>query len=266
MTAVLGSSAQRSRTMRPSSWRAFSGAAWRNNVRLSRNGASIVSAFVIPGMFMLAFWAVFGHAASSSGFDYALFLMAASMFQAVMFTAGGSAMALAVDAESGLLSRMRAMPINAGVAIGGRIATDVLRSILSLLTVGVLGLLCGARPDSFRGLLLAFLVALAMGVVLGLAFTGICLRAARPVQLAGLIQGIEVPVLMFSTAFIPVTTLPDWLEPVVKHMPFSPLIDTNRALLNGSDPGGAGWEALAWLSAGLLLGSVWVIGAFRRKS
>lgn len=67
MTAVLGSSAQRSRTMRPSSWRAFSGAAWRNNVRLSRNGASIVSAFVIPGMFMLAFWAVFGHAASSSG-------------------------------------------------------------------------------------------------------------------------------------------------------------------------------------------------------
>ncbi|MFC2640014.1 MAG: ABC transporter permease [Propionibacterium acidifaciens] len=265
MAAVLEPVEQR-QTVRPNGWRAFLGSTWRNNVRLSRNGASIVSALVIPGMFMLAFWAVFGHAASSSGFDYALFLMAASMFQAVMFTAGGSAMALAVDAESGLLSRMRAMPISAGVAIGGRIATDVLRSVLSLLTVVVLGLLCGARPDSFRGLLSAFLVALVMGVVLGLAFTGISLRSARPVQVAGLIQGVEVPVLMFSTAFIPVTTLPDWLEPVVKHMPFSPLIDTDRALLSGSAPGGTGWEALAWLGAGLILGSAWVVGAFRRKA
>lgn len=135
----------------PGFWRGFTGATWRNTLRLSRNSASIVSAFVIPGLFMLAFWAVFGHAASSSGFDYALFLMAACMFQAVLFTAGGSALALAVDVESGLLARMRAMPINAAVAIGGRLATDLLRSLASVITVAVLGLVCGAEPDSWVG-------------------------------------------------------------------------------------------------------------------
>ena len=74
MVTVLESRVQRSRVVQPNGWRAFLGSTWRNNVRLSRNGASIVSAFVIPGLFMLAFWVVFGHAASSSGFDYALFL------------------------------------------------------------------------------------------------------------------------------------------------------------------------------------------------
>ena len=74
--------------LRSSALTAVRGATWRNNLRLMRNSASLVSALVIPGMSMLAFWVVFGHAASGSGFDYALFLMAAAMFQAAMFTAG----------------------------------------------------------------------------------------------------------------------------------------------------------------------------------
>ena len=73
--------AQRVTDRRPSSARALAGAVQRNNLRLRRNSASLVSALVIPGMSMLAFWIVFGHAASASGFDYALFLTAASMFQ-----------------------------------------------------------------------------------------------------------------------------------------------------------------------------------------
>jgi ABC-2 type transport system permease protein len=217
-------------------------------------------------MSMLAFWVVFGHAANSSGFDYALFLMAASMFQAVMFTAGGSAMALAVDMENGLLARLRAMPIRAMVAVGGRMITDLLRSLLSLTAVVAIGLVCGARPGGVGGLLLSCLTALLMGEILVLAFCGLSLRSHHPVQAAGLVQGVEMPLLMVSTAFIPITALPDWLEPIIKHMPFSVMIDTNRALLNGLTPGVEGWEALAWLVIGLVLGVWWVSGAFRRQA
>lgn len=256
--------AVRSLLPRGGQWRALSGTTWRNTVRLGRNSASIVSALIIPGMFMLAFWVVFGHAANGSGLDYARFLLAASMLQAVLFTAGGSAMALAVDAESGLLARIRAMPVSSGAVIGGRVATDLLRSVLSLGAVTVLALVCGAEPASTGGLLLALLGSLGMGVVLALALTGICLRAAHPVRVAGIIQGLEVPALMFSTAFIPVPSLPDWLEPVVRHMPFSPLVDTTRALLEGTAPGARAWEALAWLLAGSVLGAAWVARALRR--
>ena len=73
--------AQRVTDRRPSSARALAGAVQRNNLRLRRNSASLVSALVIPGMSMLAFWIVFGHAASASGFDYALFLTAARQWR-----------------------------------------------------------------------------------------------------------------------------------------------------------------------------------------
>ena len=251
--------------LRSSALTAVRGATWRNNLRLMRNSASLVSALVIPGMSMLAFWVVFGHAASGSGFDYALFLMAAAMFQAVMFTAGGSAMALAVDVESGLLARVRAMPVHVLSVIMGRMICDLIRSILSLCTVIVLGLLCGAEPASWSGLVLAFLVALAMGEVLVLVFSGLALRSRQPVQMAGLIQGVELPLLMVSTAFIPLSTLPDRLEPLIAHMLFSPMIDTNRALLNGETPGDSGWEALVWLTGGLVIGAWWVSRTFRRS-
>ncbi|VEI14064.1 ABC transporter permease [Trueperella bialowiezensis] len=222
----------------PSTMRAFAGATWRNNIRLRRNAASLVSAFVIPGLFMVSFIAVFGHAASSIGFDYPLYLMAAAMFQAVMFTAGGSAMAMAVDIESGLIARLQTMPISALVTIGSRLATDLIRSLLSAGTVVLLGLLFGAQPDSAAGLLAAFLLAQGIGLVLGLASSGLALRSQHPVQTASLIQGIEMPLLMASTAFIPVATLPGWLQPIITHQPFSPLIDTIRALLTG----GSAWH------------------------
>lgn len=251
---------------RASFWQALAGATVRNNLRLSRNAASIVSAFVIPGLFMVSFWAVFGHAASTSGFDYALFLMAACLFQAVMFTAGGSALAIGVDAESGLLGRIKAMPVNPLISIGGRLATDLIRSVCSLIAVMGLGLLCGAKPHSWGGMALAFVVALIMGNVLGLFFLGVTLRSSHSVQVANLLQGVEMPLLMLSTAFIPVETLPEWLGPIIKHLPFSPLIDTTRAFLTGSSPGSTGWEAMAWLVVGFVLGTWWVSRALRRQA
>ena len=75
-----------------------------------------------------------------------------------------------------------------------------------------------------------------------------------------------MPLLLLSTAFIPIAALPDWLEPIIRHMPFSVMIDTNRALLSGLTPGDEGWEALAWLAIGLILGVWWVSGAFRRQA
>lgn len=246
---------------------ALAGAVIRNNLRLSRNSASLVSALVIPAMMMFIFWLVFGNAANQIGFDYALFLMAGTMFQGVMFAAAASAMALAVDMESGLINRMRAMPIPAMVAVGGRMITDALRSAVSIIAVVIVALLCGAQPASITGLTIACLIALLMGQVLVLLFGGITLRSRRqPIQSAGLIQGIEMPVLMFSSAFIPLPLLPDWLEPIITHMPFTVMIETMRAFLNGTTPGAAGWEALAWLVAGFILGAWWMSSAFRRQS
>ncbi|MDO4888027.1 MAG: ABC transporter permease [Actinomycetaceae bacterium] len=245
---------------------ALAGASWRNNLRLSRNAASLSSAFIIPGTFFLVFFATFGHAARQAGLDYPLFLLAAALFQAVMFTAGGSAMALAVDQENGLIQRMRAMPLPAVAAVGGRLACDGLRAVASMATVTALALVAGARPHSVAGLFFALIMTLGFGLVLDLLFNGMALRSRHPIRVAALIQGIEMPVLMLSTAFVPAATLPDWVRPVIEHLPFSVLIDTERALLFGTDAGSAAYESLAWLIGSTLLGTLWIARSFRRGS
>lgn len=242
----------------------LAGGLWCNTLRLRRNRASLVSAFVIPGMIFIAFWIVFGHAASQAGIDYALFLLPAVMFQAALFSAGGSVMALAVDAESGILARLRAMPISASVIVASRLGTDLIRSVASLAAVTVIALLCGARPHSIGRLALALLLALVTGEVLAMLFCGLALRTRHPVTTGGIIQGIEMPFLVVSTGFVPATTLLDWLQPIIVHQPVSPIIDTLRAVLHGTSPGSAGWEALAWLTIGTVLGMIWVTGALRR--
>ena len=241
------------------------GALWRNTVRFYRNRASLMSAFIMPGLFMGAFLIVFGHAASQTGLDYALFLLPAAMFQAAMFSAAASSMAFAVDAESGILARLRSMPTSALAIVLGRLGTDLIRTVASLATVSVLALVCGAKPHSFGALALAFLVAAAISEILSMFFGGISLRAKHPVSASGVIQSLEVLVLMLSTAFIPVGTLPHWLQPIVRHQPFSPCVDTMRNILTGKPLGSTGWEALAWLAIGLCIGAIWVTRSLRRS-
>ncbi|MCI1792026.1 MAG: ABC transporter permease [Bifidobacterium tibiigranuli] len=230
------------------------GALWRNTVRFFRNRASLMSAFIMPGLFMGAFLIVFGHAASQTGLDYALFLLPAAMFQAAMFSA--------VDSESGILARLRSMPTS---ALAIRLGTDLIRTVASLATVSVLALVCGAKPHSFGALALAFLVAAAISEILSMFFGGISLRAKHPVSASGVIQSLKVLVLMLSTAFIPVGTLPHWLQPIVRHQPLSPCVDTMRNILTGKPLGSTGWEALAWLAIGLGIGAIWVTRSLRRS-
>ena len=54
-----------------------------------------------------------------------------------------------------------------------------------------------------------------------------------------------------SSAFVPVDSLPTWLQGVAEHQPVTPVIESVRALLAGQDPGSDLWLALAW-SLGLL--------------
>lgn len=238
---------------------------YRNLIRLFRNKASLVSLFIIPGVIMSCLMAVFGHAAKRMGFDYSLYLMAGAMFQAAMFSAGGSVMAIAVDLESGILDRSLTTPASLGSILASRLLCDTIRSILSVLTVIVIGLVWGAKVHSFAGLALAFALALVIGAVLSLVFIALSLGHRQPVQVASLIQGLEMLFLMASTAFIPLVTLPDYISTIAYHQPFSPLIDTLRALLTGQNPWPRAWTAGAWLLLGSLVSLGLLARTFRRR-
>lgn len=60
---------------------------------------------------------------------------------------------------------------------------------------------------------------------------GTVARSAQTVQ--GVSITIMMPLTFLSNAFVPVTTLPGWLQPVVKVNPVSHVISALRDLMNG---------------------------------
>ena len=64
-----------------------------------------------------------------------------------------------------------------------------------------------------------------------------------------------------SSAFVPIRTMPSWLQGFARHQPVTAVIDSLRALLAGHAPGAAAVTAVAW-SVGIVVVSVLAAGVF----
>jgi ABC-2 type transport system permease protein/oleandomycin transport system permease protein len=57
------------------------------------------------------------------------------------------------------------------------------------------------------------------------------------------------PVTFVSSAFVPVESMPGWLEPVAANNPFTTMVDAARALFVGTPAGNDVWGAVVWAIA-----------------
>jgi ABC-2 type transport system permease protein len=60
-----------------------------------------------------------------------------------------------------------------------------------------------------------------------------------------------------SSGFVPTDSMPSGLAWVAEHQPFTPIIDTVRAGLDGTSPGSAGWWAIGWCVLITALSYLW---------
>lgn len=219
---------------------------WRDFMLLRRNSASLVSMFVVPPLFLICLWAVFGYAAEGIDFDYLRFVLAGCIFQAAMFTAAASSMAVGVDIETGIVNRLRIIPGTTLAYVIGRMSIDFVRMTGSTITLFAVALVLGLRmPISEFGW--TFLWAVIAAVVLCAITDSFMLVVDRPTAAAQAIQSFEMLFLMFSTAFIPAVAVSGWLHNVLVHMPFSPIIELIRAANPQTLSTSAIIEVAAWL-------------------
>lgn len=222
--------------------------AQRDTMRTLRNRAMMTSAIVIPGLFMVAFYATFSKAADAVGVDYASFLFPAGVMQAIVFTAAGSSLPVALDHERGIHARALTTRCPAWAIVAGRLLADLGRMVWSGGIVLVVALLLGVRFEGGPGSIAALVVLFALlTVVFSAAADGLCLLTRTPSSTATTLQGLVLVIIMFSTAFVPADALPDAVAPVIRHVPLSPILETARDLVAGRDLGGTAVEAAVWL-------------------
>jgi ABC-2 type transport system permease protein len=240
---------------------------WRNLLRILRNPAFLITEVVVqPVLFTLLFAFVFGGAIHVPGASYIDFLMPGIFVQTITFGCLNTALALAEDLQKGLMDRFRSLPIAFWAVPVSRVLSDLLIDAVGLgLMIGV-AYLIGFRFHGDGGsvagvLLLLLLYGMAMAC-LG-ALIGMAARTPTMVQAAGFL--VIFPITFASSTFVPVSTMPGWLQSVAAHTPVTAAVDVVRDLtLSGAAAGPDVAAALAWIAGVLVVTIPGATYLFRR--
>ena len=221
----------------------------RNLRRLIRVPTLIAFATVQPVLFVLLFTYVFGGAIHPPGVDkYVDFLLPGIFVLSIAFGASQTGVAIADDLATGMIDRFRALPMTRSAVLAGRTAADAVRNLFVLLLMTGVGYAIGFR---FHAGAAAAAAAIGLAVLIGVAFSwinalvGLLVHDAETAGLAGL---MPVIVLVFtSSTFVPVATMPGWLQAFAKVNPITVTVDALRALVLGGPTATHVWQALAWI-------------------
>ncbi len=221
--------------------------AQRNLLRIPRAPDLLLSFTVQPVMFLLLFVYVFGGAIETPGYDYIDFLMPGIIVQTISFGGFVTALGLAEDLKKGLIDRFRSLPMARSAVLGGRTLADVATNTLALAVMISVGLLVGFSFSSSPlevvggiGLLLFFGYAFSWVF----AFIGLTASSGESAQALGFL--IIFPLTFASSAFVPVDSMPGWLQAFADVNPFTTMVDAMRALWVDAPAGNDVWAAVAW--------------------
>ncbi len=209
----------------------------------------LVFSIVQPIMFVLLFRYVFGGAIPIPGMNYVDYLMPGIFVQTALFGGAGTSIGLAFDLKGGIIDRFRALPMARSAVLAGRTTTDLLRNIMVIIIMLIVGTLVGFR---FHGLSWVHnLTGLLLIVGFGYAFSwlyatiGLIIKDPETAQLAGFVP--LFPLVFASSAFVPIETMPSWLQTFATYQPVSVTVSAARALFNGQPAWHNVWQVLIWI-------------------
>lgn len=231
----------------------------RNVMRIIRMPQLLLFATVQPVMFLLLFTYVFGGAiAGPADGSYINFLLPGILVNTVIFGATNTALGLTEDLAAGVIDRFRSLPMARSAVLAGRTLADFVRSCGVNTLMILVGFLIGFRPDSIIGLLAGLLLALVFGYAMSWVFAvmGLIGRTPEAAQSASFL--IVFPFVFASSVFVPVQTMPSWLQVFAENQPVSVIATTVRGLTLGVEalPSGKTIEGM------VLLSLAWIIGIF----
>ncbi|ROP40398.1 ABC transporter permease [Saccharothrix texasensis] len=234
------------------------------SIRLGRrNLDTLFMSIVLPLMMMALFVYVFG-GAINTGTGYVDYVVPGIILLCTGYGAASTAMSVADDMHSGMIDRLRSMPIRSFAVLTGHVTASVARNALSTTIVVGAAVGMGFRPSAsplewaaVAGLLLLYVLALSW-LAAGLG------AVAKSVESASALSFFMLFLPYLSSAFVPTHTMPPLLRGISEHQPITPVIETVRGLLTGTPIGDQGRLALLW-SVGLLVASFVVATTLYRR-
>ena len=108
------------------------------------------------------------------------------------------------------------------------------------------------------------LLVLLFGYVLSWVFATVGLAVGDPETAQAAAFPVMAPPVFASSAFVPVSTMPSWLQPFAEHQPVSVTASAVRALMIGGPTTSYVLQSLAWCAAILLVFVPVAVRRYRR--
>jgi ABC transporter DrrB family efflux protein len=231
----------------------------RSLMQTLRTPSLIVFVAIQPIMFVLLFRYVFGGAIRVPGGQYVNYLMPGIFVQTVAFGCITTGIGLAEDMQRGVIDRFRSLPMSSSAVLTGRTIADLGRNLFTVVIMLVVGFVVGFRP---QGSVAEFVFGMLLLMCFSFAFSwmaaliGISVGSVEAAQSGGFIW--LFPLTFASSVFVPVSTMPGWLQGFAEHNPISVLANALRGLfqvdptLTAADTRSQVIQSIAW-TVGILL-------------
>jgi ABC-2 type transport system permease protein len=219
-----------------------------------------------PIVFLLLFVYVFGGTlgAGLSGVaggggrgDYLVFITPGILVMAVASVALGTAIEVALDMTGGIIARFRTMDIAQVSVLTGHVLGAVVKTLFAVVVTLAFALLLGYRSEAeLADWLITFVLLGLMAFAMTWLTVGMGL-AANSVETASNTPMFLVMLPFVSSGFVPTDAMPWGLRQFAEYQPFTPMIDSLRALTSGEAAGNDLWVAVGWCVLIAVGGCLW---------
>ncbi|MER8041622.1 ABC transporter permease [Streptomyces sp. NPDC094032] len=245
----------------------------RRNLRHAQRYPSMtISTVVMPVMMLLLFNYAFGGAIGAGisgpggGGAYIDYVAPGIILMAATAGAVATAVGVCVDMTEGIVNRFRTMSISRAAFLTGHVVGSVIQTLIAVALVIGVALAIGFRPDASP---VEWLAAIGLLALLILALTWLAAGMGLVARTPGSASNAPLPLTFLpflGSAIVPTDSMPTGLRWFAEYQPFTPVIETLRGLLMGTEIGSSGYLALAWCLGLALAGYLWARSAFGRTA
>jgi len=206
----------------------------RANKKFMRSPALIFFSFTTPIIFFFLFTQLFKVVGKVSGFpagSYLQFAIAGILLMEAFNTSLRTGASIVEDYDSEYLSKLLVTPVSRGAILLGRLLSDGMRVVIQSIIILVLAYLMGAN---FATGALGIVLILVTVAIFGMAWSGVSLSVGLATKngeaVSSLSMFLTFPLIFVSTALLPLSFLPDWMQAISSVNPITYVANAIRAL------------------------------------
>jgi ABC-2 type transport system permease protein len=242
----------------------------RNLLHAKRYPSLTLIVAAIPIIFLLIFVFVLGDTlgdglgGGGGRGDYLKYVVPGILLMGIAGGAQGTAISVAMDMTEGIIARFRTMAISRAAVLTGHVLGSLIQTMIGITVVIGVALAIGFRPNANP---LEWLGTIGMLALVTFALTWVSVAMGMWCKTVEGASNLPMPLMLlpfFGSAFVPADSMPAGVSWFAAHQPFTPIIETLRGMLTGTEIGNDWIIAIGWCLVIAAIGYVWARKSYNK--